>query len=378
MMTIDPHPTTHDVVFLLDVDNTLLDNDRIIADLRHHLETRVRHRSADRYWVDFEALRSELGYADYLGALQRYRVDVERARAGASTLLAMSSFLIDYPFADRLYPDALEVVAHLGRIGRTVILSDGDVVFQPRKVERSGLWRAVDGRVLIYVHKEQMLDGVAAPIPGEPLRDGRRQAAHPGGDEGGLGRPPGRRSSCARATTPTTPPTSAAIRPPTAPSSASATYSPSRSAPCSVATLRTSHERLHREVARSRAKPVVDNMTHDRLADGTPARYIADFSIAGLTSKKATIFEKDDRRQHHLRRERAAARPGQLDQRPHPPLSAGCATARPPDTPTMATRIDPLAGTPAPESALVDVYRLVGRITGAVDAGRFVYSQVRN
>ena len=149
---------TADVVFLLDVDITLLDNDRFIADLRSHLEAGFGATSAARYWAAFEALRAELGYADYLGALQRYRVDAQRGNSDDAQLLLMSSFLIDCPFAERLYPRALEVVAHLGRVGPTVILSDGDVVFQPRKAQRCGLWDAVAGRVLIYVHKEQMLD----------------------------------------------------------------------------------------------------------------------------------------------------------------------------------------------------------------------------
>jgi len=156
---------TADLVFLLDVDNTLLDNDRIIADLRLHLEREFGGASSDRYWAIFDALRDELGYADYLGALQRYRAEVERSDGAAHRLLSLSSFLIDYPFADRLYPRALELVARLGRLGTTVILSDGDVVFQPRKVRRSGLWDAVDGRVLIYVHKEKMLDTVERRHP---------------------------------------------------------------------------------------------------------------------------------------------------------------------------------------------------------------------
>jgi FMN phosphatase YigB (HAD superfamily) len=150
--------TTSDLVFLLDVDNTLLDNDRIIADLHHHLESEFGLASAERYWSIFEALRAQLGYADYLGALQRYRVAPERD--SDHRLLLISSFLVDYPFAQRLYPRALEVVDHLGAFGPTVILSDGDVVFQPRKVQRSGLWDAVRGRVLIYTHKEQMLNAV--------------------------------------------------------------------------------------------------------------------------------------------------------------------------------------------------------------------------
>ncbi len=153
------------VVVLLDVDNTLLDNDRIIADLRQHLEREFGVASSDRYWAVFEALRSDLGYADYLGALQGYRAEVEPAAAAAHRLLSLSTFLIDYPFADRLYPRALDVIAGLGGLGPTVILSDGDVVFQPRKVKRSGLWDAVEGRVLIYVHKERMLDTVQRCYP---------------------------------------------------------------------------------------------------------------------------------------------------------------------------------------------------------------------
>lgn len=157
--------TPHDVVFLLDVDNTLLDNDRVIADLRGHLEREFGTTSAERYWTIFEGLRSELGYADYLGALQRYRLDAELGQGSDLRLLQMSAFLIDYPFADRLYPRALEVLERLGSFGPTVILSDGDVVFQPRKVRRSGLWDAVSGRVLIYIHKEQMLDSMQRHHP---------------------------------------------------------------------------------------------------------------------------------------------------------------------------------------------------------------------
>lgn len=161
-MTIPQH-----TVFLLDVDNTLLDSDRIIADLRAHLAHEFGTASASRYWKHFEALRTELGYADYLGALQRYRLDSEHGVGTGDDprLLQMSSYLIDYPFADRLYRRALEVIARLNSFGRAVILSDGDVVFQPRKVQRSGLWDAVDGRVLIYIHKEQMLEAVQKRYP---------------------------------------------------------------------------------------------------------------------------------------------------------------------------------------------------------------------
>jgi FMN phosphatase YigB (HAD superfamily) len=148
-------------VFLLDVDNTLLDNDRIAQDLRVHLERTSGVECRDRYWDIFEQLRAELGYADYLGALQRYRIEHPRD----PHILEISSYLIDYPFRDRLYPGALEVVARLRSSGVTVILSDGDAVFQPRKVVRSGLWDAVEGHVLIYIHKEQMLDDVELKYP---------------------------------------------------------------------------------------------------------------------------------------------------------------------------------------------------------------------
>jgi FMN phosphatase YigB (HAD superfamily) len=150
-----------EVIFLFDVDNTLLDNDRVQDDLRNHLKREFGVASRDRYWAIFEALRTELGYADYLGALQRYRLGA----MNDPRLLLMSSFLVDYPFSDRLYPGAIGAIAHLRTWGLTVILSDGDVVFQPRKVRRSGLWDAVEGRVLIYIHKEQMLDDLEQRYP---------------------------------------------------------------------------------------------------------------------------------------------------------------------------------------------------------------------
>ena len=151
------------VVFLLDVDNTLLDNDRVERDLRSHLEQAFGPKSEERYWAIFEELRGELGYADYLGALQRYRVEHPRD----PHLLNVWSYLLEYPFADRVYAGALDLVRRLRRLGRTVILSDGDVVFQPRKIMRSGLWDAVDGHVLIYVHKEEMLEDVGQRYPAE-------------------------------------------------------------------------------------------------------------------------------------------------------------------------------------------------------------------
>ena len=155
------HVANSQTVFLFDVDNTLLDNDTVQADLSAYLEREFGRVSRDRYWALFEELRVELGYADYLGALQRYRLE----NLDDPQLLRVSAFLIDYPFGERLYPGALAALARCGELGRTVLLSDGDVVFQPRKVQRSGLWDAVSGRALIYLHKEQMLDAVARRYP---------------------------------------------------------------------------------------------------------------------------------------------------------------------------------------------------------------------
>jgi FMN phosphatase YigB (HAD superfamily) len=154
---------SHPIVFLIDVDNTLLDNDAIQQDLKDHLERSYGGAARERYWKILEDLFAELGYRDYLGALQRYRVEHPRE----VELLSMSSFLIDYCFADRLLPGALEVLERLSRLGTTVILSDGDVVFQPHKIECAGLADAVDGRVLIYIHKEEALDDVERRYPAE-------------------------------------------------------------------------------------------------------------------------------------------------------------------------------------------------------------------
>src|SRR5512135_3000831 len=151
------------VIFLFDVDNTLLNNDRVIEDLRRHIAQAFGTAMMDEYWEIFEELRVSVGYADYLGALQLFRTRHPRD----PHILGLSSYLVDYPFANRVYPGALDVVDVVAEWGQAVILSDGDVVFQPRKVERSGLAEAVDGRVLIYVHKEEMLEDVAARFPAE-------------------------------------------------------------------------------------------------------------------------------------------------------------------------------------------------------------------
>jgi FMN phosphatase YigB (HAD superfamily) len=152
---------TEAVVFLIDVDNTLLDNDRVIRDLRQHLEKTLGDAEQKHYWSIFDELREKVGYADYLGAIQKYRCE----RPCDSDFLRLSLYLLDYPFADRLYPHALDVVGHLQKLGPTVIVSDGDVVFQPRKIERSGIWLAVEEQVLIYIHKEQELEDIERKYP---------------------------------------------------------------------------------------------------------------------------------------------------------------------------------------------------------------------
>jgi FMN phosphatase YigB (HAD superfamily) len=152
---------TDEVVFLLDVDNTLLDNDRFGADLGDRLEQSFGRDGRERYWAIFTALRERFGLADYLGSLQAFRTGLD----GDPQLLRMSEYLLEYPFSNLVYPQALAAVGHLRGLGRPVVLSDGDVVFQPRKVRRAGIWDAVDGRVLIYLHKERVLDHVRQRYP---------------------------------------------------------------------------------------------------------------------------------------------------------------------------------------------------------------------
>ena len=151
------------VVFLFDVDNTLLDNDHVVSDLMHYLEREIGYDRQQRYWAFFEQLRIELGYADYLGALQRYRIEYPRD----TRILAVSHYLIDYPFANRLFSNSLEVIEYTRRFAEPVIVSDGDVVFQPLKIRRSGLMDSFDSRVLIYIHKEQELDDIVQHYPAD-------------------------------------------------------------------------------------------------------------------------------------------------------------------------------------------------------------------
>jgi len=149
------------VVFLLDVDNTLLDNDRFAADLGERLELSFGAAERERYWKIFSELRDERGYADYLAAMQSFRTGLD----DDPQLLQMSRFMLEYPFATLVYPAALTTIEHLRSMGLPVVLSDGDVVFQPRKIQRAGIWDAVEGRVLIYVHKERVLDHVQRRYP---------------------------------------------------------------------------------------------------------------------------------------------------------------------------------------------------------------------
>ncbi len=158
---MDPAKSESSTVFLFDVDNTLLNNDHVSADLKLYLSKKVGESSAGRYWEIFEQLRMELGYADYLGALQRYRLE----RPRDMKLLAVSHFMVNYPFANRLFPESMDAVEYARRLGQAVILSDGDVVFQPLKIDRSGLYEAFEGHVLIYIHKEMELDDVEEKYP---------------------------------------------------------------------------------------------------------------------------------------------------------------------------------------------------------------------
>jgi hypothetical protein len=154
---------TGKIVFLFDVDNTLLDNDHIVADLMRHIESAVGDERQQRYWTFFENLRTELGYADYLGALQRYRIEYPRD----FRILTVTHYLLNYPFANRLYPNSLDAVEHCQRFGQTAILTDGDVVFQPLKVDRSGLAETFGGNILVYIHKENELDDITAHYPAD-------------------------------------------------------------------------------------------------------------------------------------------------------------------------------------------------------------------
>jgi FMN phosphatase YigB (HAD superfamily) len=156
-------PSGNPVVYLIDVDNTLLDNDRFGAALGDHLDLTFGAAERGRYWTVFSERRARLGFADYLGSLEVFRDGLE----DHPRLLHLAEFLLEYPFAELLYPDALATLAHLSTSGTPVLLSDGDIVFQPRKIRRAGLWDAVAGRVLVYLHKETMMDRVQHLFPAQ-------------------------------------------------------------------------------------------------------------------------------------------------------------------------------------------------------------------
>jgi FMN phosphatase YigB (HAD superfamily) len=154
-------PPASGIVFLLDVDNTLLDNDGFAVELSAHLDELFGADQRLRYWQIFEDLRAKSGVADYLGSLQAFRLGLD----DDPKLLDVSQFLLEFPFSKLLFPRALDAIAHLRGMGRPVVLSDGDVVFQPRKIRHSGIWDAVEGAVLIYLHKEKVMDHVQKRHP---------------------------------------------------------------------------------------------------------------------------------------------------------------------------------------------------------------------
>jgi transaldolase len=282
---------TNDVVFLLDVDNTLLDNDRFEADLGACLEQTFGAAERDRYWTIYAALWDELGYADYLGTLQRFRVGLDDDPG----LLRMSAYLLEYPFDERLYPHALEVIAHLRTMGAPAVLSDGDVVFQPRKVQRSGIWAAVEGRVLIYPHKERRLEAVRRRCPASHhvmVGDKPRLLA-------AMKRSLGEQLTTVlvRQGRYATESADRAIDPPPDLSLQRVgdlldcapghflTVKAARIAPPEAIMNRT--RQLH-DLGQSLW---LDNITRENLDDGTLRRYIDEFSITGLTSNP-TIFDQ--------------------------------------------------------------------------------------
>ncbi len=152
-----------DMVFLFDVDNTLLDHDRVKQDLGALLDSRIFDGASEHYWSAYEAIRAETGQADFLASFQRCWIDSECN----PHWLPAADLMLDYPYSDRLYPGALHVLEHVSRFAMVAIVSDGDAVLQPRKIRRAGLWQAVDGRVLIYQNKQQRLADIAHRFPAQ-------------------------------------------------------------------------------------------------------------------------------------------------------------------------------------------------------------------
>ncbi len=150
-------------VFLLDCDNTLLDNDALKADLDVRLRAFLGESLVERFWVVYEGVRGLRGTVDFPLTFERFREDLP----DGATLERVRSIIMDYPFAEHVYPATLSTLRYLRRIGLPAIVSDGDSVYQPRKIERSKLADAVEGRVLVYVHKEEHLDEILARWPSD-------------------------------------------------------------------------------------------------------------------------------------------------------------------------------------------------------------------
>ncbi|MFN2465530.1 MAG: HAD family hydrolase [Candidatus Dormibacteria bacterium] len=151
------------LVFLIDIDNTLIDNDRVKADMEAQIRQLAGPSGSEDFWNLYEEVREELDYVDLPITLARFRAQ----RPDVRKFPQISAMLLGYPFEDALYPEALHVVEHLKRMGKVVVLSDGDPVFQPAKIARIGMADAVDSNVLIYAHKEQHLDEVTDLYPAE-------------------------------------------------------------------------------------------------------------------------------------------------------------------------------------------------------------------
>ncbi|WP_158744178.1 HAD family hydrolase [Acidisphaera sp. L21] len=154
---------TAPLVFLVDVDNTLLDNDQFQDALKAHIAKVSGPAARDRYWEIQEHLFHSLGYRDYLGAFQTYRLE----RPEDVDAIWLSLFVVDFPYATLLYPGALELIAALRKLGRVVALTDGDAVFQPRKLQGAGLIEPLDRHIMICVHKEAEVAEIERRYPAE-------------------------------------------------------------------------------------------------------------------------------------------------------------------------------------------------------------------
>lgn len=155
------------IVFLVDVDNTLLDNDRVKANLDDHLRAVVGSRLAQCFWDIYEQVRKEKGVVDIPAALISFREQTPATEMDEYTYQHIHSMFEHYPFDKALYPGALETIGHLKTLGTVVIVSDGDLHFQAEKIFNSSLANAVDGRVLLYTHKQDHLSEIMEHYPAD-------------------------------------------------------------------------------------------------------------------------------------------------------------------------------------------------------------------